>query len=348
VNLWVPRELHDSIRPERVQALLAFGYTERQARFLVHVLVHSGVFLERQYRLFAGIAHGQKTHDFLQTLVERKHVTVMTPGKVHSGRLYHVQYKPLYEAIGEPDNRHRKVAAMGRLVERLMLLDVVLKCGDYSWLGTEKDKLAYFRALQMFDGKFRDEEFPRVLFGGAGRQTVRYFPDKLPIGIERANGSYRHLFVYLVRRPSPSEFRLFLLRHATLLLGQREWTLRIVVPRAFRKAAALHRWALRDELFAPVPHSDVDGLEWYLRTRYGRDLTYTSKPQYLTLEEAANKFNTRRFEALHRMWLHEGYRGIAGASSPLLKEHLEGGRGRIEFMDLPHQYLQLTSLVGVA
>jgi len=40
-----------------------------QARFLVHVLVFSGVFLERQYRAFTGLAHGQKTHDFLATLV---------------------------------------------------------------------------------------------------------------------------------------------------------------------------------------------------------------------------------------------------------------------------------------
>ena len=45
------------------------GFTERQARFLVHVLVFSGVFLERQYRAFTGLAHGQKTHDFLAKLV---------------------------------------------------------------------------------------------------------------------------------------------------------------------------------------------------------------------------------------------------------------------------------------
>jgi hypothetical protein len=47
----------------------AFGFTERQARFLVEVLIHSGVFVERQYCTFAGIAHGQKTHDFLRRLV---------------------------------------------------------------------------------------------------------------------------------------------------------------------------------------------------------------------------------------------------------------------------------------
>ena len=44
---------------------MEWGFTLRQARFLTHVLVFSGVFLERQYCAFAGIAHGQKTHDFL-------------------------------------------------------------------------------------------------------------------------------------------------------------------------------------------------------------------------------------------------------------------------------------------
>ena len=67
---WTMRALSDSAREERVAAVRLFGFTDRQARFLVHVLVHAGVFLERQYRTFAGIAHGQKTHDFLRTRSE--------------------------------------------------------------------------------------------------------------------------------------------------------------------------------------------------------------------------------------------------------------------------------------
>ncbi len=43
----------------RTQAIAAFGFTERQARFLVTVMLHSGVFVERQYCAFAGIGHGQ-------------------------------------------------------------------------------------------------------------------------------------------------------------------------------------------------------------------------------------------------------------------------------------------------
>ena len=44
---------------DRVQAVAHFGFTPRQARFLVTVMLHSGVCLQRQYTAFAGIVHGQ-------------------------------------------------------------------------------------------------------------------------------------------------------------------------------------------------------------------------------------------------------------------------------------------------
>ena len=43
---------------DRVAAIKAFRFTERQARFLVTVMLHSGVCLGRQYCAFAGIVHG--------------------------------------------------------------------------------------------------------------------------------------------------------------------------------------------------------------------------------------------------------------------------------------------------
>jgi hypothetical protein len=51
----------DRLTEERTEAVSAFGFTERQARFSVEVLIHSGVFVERHYCAFAGITHGQKT-----------------------------------------------------------------------------------------------------------------------------------------------------------------------------------------------------------------------------------------------------------------------------------------------
>src|SRR5437867_1695048 len=127
----MPAEYFDSVRPARVAAVAGFGFTERQARFLVTVMVHSGVFLERQY------------------------------------------------------------------------------C---TWLGTERDKRDYFdRALDV--RYFRPKDLPHVTYRGEDGETTRYFPDKLPIGIEK-HGFQRHVFVYLVTRDVPVDFRSFLLRHA--------------------------------------------------------------------------------------------------------------------------------------
>jgi hypothetical protein len=338
------RDLSDSARPERVHAVAAFGFTERQARFLVRVLVHAGVFLERQYCAFAGVVHGQKSHDFLARLVGRGYATVITPGALHRGRLFHVQYKPLYEAIGEPNNRHRKPASLGRLVERLMILDAVLADTRYSWLGTEQDKLAYF-ILGLLKTRLQKQEYPHLVFGEGGNRTVRYFPDKLPIGVE-GDGGWRHVFLYLVTRDVPADFRMFLHRHAELLRALHEWTIRLLIPRRFRKAAALYRYAVRDEFATPLNPSTVEELEWFFRARQGD--AQTSPPADLDLATAARKFSAARFRALHREWQREGNAALWAAQSHSLRDALARGNGRIEFVELSHQYLQLTSLVGVA
>jgi len=70
----------------RADTLATFGFTDRQARFLVQVLLHAGVFVPRQYCQFAGIVHGQKTADFLAKLVERHFATPITTGALHRGR----------------------------------------------------------------------------------------------------------------------------------------------------------------------------------------------------------------------------------------------------------------------
>ena len=136
--------VYDSARAVRVIALRPFGFTERQARFLVTVMAHSGSFLERQYCAFAGIARGQNSREFVARLVARGYATAITHGNVHRGRIYHVHHKPLYEAIGLPDDRHRKRQTVSRMVQRLMILDGVLGDRIYWWMGPECDKRSYF------------------------------------------------------------------------------------------------------------------------------------------------------------------------------------------------------------
>jgi len=338
----VPYHLRESVRPGRVQALMDLGFPIRQARFLVHVLVFSGVFLERQYRAFTGLVHGQKTADFLSKLVGDGYATRITPGALHRGRLYHVQYKPLYEAIGEPNNRHRKAASLGRFVERLMLLDAVLADRHYTWLGTEQDKRTYFR--EALEKDLRDDWYPHVTFGTGAEKTTRFFPDKLPIGVP-LKGRGRHVFLYLATRDVPVDFRAFLLQHADLLKAVDEWTIRVLLPRRFRKAAALYRYAVRDAFLMPLTPQDTDELDWYFRGRRG-EVVCPSRDRDLDLATAARKFGAARFEALYRLWQHRGVDALWTMQSPVLRDQLQRGEGRVEFAELRHQYLQLTPLVG--
>ena len=221
----------DLANAQRMEAIAAFGFTERQARFLLNVLLHSGVFVERQYCSFAGIVHGQKSTDFIKALVERRFATPISTGKLHRGRMFHVHYKPLWAAIGEPDNRFRKPTAQGRMIERVMLLDAVLDDREFTWLGPSMDKRRHF--IRHLGDRLELRDYPHLLFGDGPEKTVRYFPDKLPIGMQPHADT--HVFVYLVTRPSPMDFRLFLLRHVPLLRVLFRWTVRLLLPRQARE-----------------------------------------------------------------------------------------------------------------
>jgi hypothetical protein len=165
---------------DRMNAIAAFGFTERQARFLLNVLLHSGVFLERQYCSFAGIVHGQQSTDFIKTLVERRFATAITTGKLHRGRMFHVHYKPLWAAIGEPDNRFRKPTAQGRMIERVMLLDAVLDAPEFTWLGPSADKGSYL--LRFLGDRLDRQHYPHLLFGDGPTKAVRDFRTSCRLG----------------------------------------------------------------------------------------------------------------------------------------------------------------------
>ena len=110
---------------DRISAVVRLGFSERQARFLVLVMQHSGVCLLRQYTAFAGIVHGQKTRKFFAKLVSRRFATAYAC-RHNRGRVYHVHHKALYRAIGETDSRHRRPLSPDRIIQGLATLDAVL------------------------------------------------------------------------------------------------------------------------------------------------------------------------------------------------------------------------------
>ena len=320
---------------ERVERVKLHGFTDRQAGFLVTVMLHAGVCLLRHYETYAGIRHGRKSSEFFEGLVARGYATWNTCGH-HRARIVHVQHKPLYAAVGEPNNRHRRPTMLPRAVERLMLLDAVLAEREGTWLATESDKVAYFTLTH----RVPNRDLPSLTFRGEKGETVRYFPDKLPIKVE-AGGCC--VFLYLVTQDVPSDFRAFLERHAELLRSLPAWTVRVLVPQHKTNATALYRAAFYEQLASPLRSSIVDDIRWYFGARQ-----LPRKDRDQRFDEAIRAFGAPRFQALYRAWLERGDEVLEATMSPTLGDAITRRIGGLECRVLPHRYLHLLPLVGTA
>jgi hypothetical protein len=233
---------------------------------------------------------------------------------------------------------------LGRMIERLMVLDTVLADRTVTWLGTEFDKRSYF--MRQLQGRVELRAFPRLTFGTGARSTIRYFPDKLPIGIQRDKWD-QHVFLYLVTSAVPMDFRLFLLRHAELLRPLPRWTIRVLLPEPFVGAMRRFGHAAREELATPIPPAAADELQWFFRERQ-RLQEGPSEPLDDRFRRAVSMFRAPRFRALYRFWLQQGDPAIWGARSFILRDALARQEGDVQFVRLAHQYFHLASLVGVA
>lgn len=140
------------IRTERVPApwaLTTFGFTERQAAFLVTVALHGGYCLRRQYAAFAGVGYGKNVRDFLDHLVARR-VAARITYRADRGHIYHLFARPIYAALQQDDNRNRRHASPALIARKLMLLDYVLSHRDARWYATEREKVDFFEAPNSF------------------------------------------------------------------------------------------------------------------------------------------------------------------------------------------------------
>ena len=333
-----PNRTFDSVSVSRVAALAQYGLTLRQRQFLVTVMVHSGCFLERQYCEFTGTARGQNSREFVARLVDRGFARAIEPGPVRRGRLYHVHHKPLYEAIGLADNRNRRLRTIGRMVERVMVLDAVLGDRRCWWLSPECDKRAFFDLTQQTG--LRPEDYPHIAFGAGRTNMIRCFPDKLPIGIQKDDTS-RFVFLYLVNRQLPVDFRQFLIRHAELFRFLHEWRVRLLLPRRFRKAQALYKAALREELWTPVNPSVSKSLETYFGERQEQG-GHLGDPSDRYIAQEFRKQGMPKIQALYRAWRRSGDRVLWQSCSTCLRDDRAYGRSEVEVQLLNRQYLQLT------
>ena len=161
---WPDAEHHRGVAAmtfdERVQAVAKKGFTERQARFLTTVMLHAGVCVPRQYARFCGIVYGAKTRKFFAKLVRLQYAS-MYDCRHNRARIYHVNQRALYAAIGEADSRLRKPVTLNHAIQRLMVLDAIVEDPDLVWLGTAEEKAAHLMALTRIEAG----DLPHVTVG---------------------------------------------------------------------------------------------------------------------------------------------------------------------------------------
>lgn len=167
---------------EQVAAVERLGYTAREASFLVTAALHSGYFLMRQFQPDGG----KVAHRFGEKLLALRHVTIARC--LRNTFLFHVQAKELYRAIGQENNRHRRVHNPFHVRSKVMGLDYVLAHPQFRFLPTEAEKVAYFCG----ERGLPERVLPAKTYAGKGGNTSRYFVDKYPlrIGPETANISF--------------------------------------------------------------------------------------------------------------------------------------------------------------
>ena len=95
--------------------------------------------------------------------------------------------RPIFQALGTEDIRHRRVASAEILLRRLLALDYILEHPDLPWLPTESEKLGAFEALGI-----EPRHLPLRVYQVAVGETRHHFRLKLPIALEPD----RAVFVY--------------------------------------------------------------------------------------------------------------------------------------------------------
>ncbi len=324
---------------DRVKAVSELGFTERQARFLVTVMLYAGLCVPRQYATFAGTAYGHTVSRFFDKLVQRGYATAC--GCLHNrAELYHVRHHALYRAIEQPHSRYRRPVAARHVIDRLMQLDAIVLQPELMWLATEEEKVAFFSLMAPL---LPCERLPHVMVGKGAEQRLRLFPEDQPIGVTTTG---RVVFTYLVTAYDTEALRVFVQRHADLLRALPGWTLRLVLPQQFADARVRFEGVVRDEL-TPLRPELLAELKWYFAKRRS-----TPNPRALSFEdpefwEHQAAFASPRFQQLYRRWLTDGDTVFEALASSAIAEALERRTGRIESHVLLLSYRHLAPLVSL-
>jgi hypothetical protein len=321
---------------ERVQAVVDYGFTPREARFLVLVMRHAGVCVRHQYAAFARIANGGDRCNALFAKLVRRGFALEVDCIHPRARLYHLHYKPLYHAIGEAHSRYRRTVPARAVAERLLRLDAALLSPEIEWLTTRSEKLAHLASQT--SARASEPHAPLV------QDAPDLLPGTFPIGIDSVG---RAIVIYIATKPWTDDFRSFLVGHVPFLAATRMWTLRILFPSPLRRVVPEYQRAVHEELESRFDAQTINDLGWYFfhvrrRTNWSE---YPSGSVVITrFARCAKVFSGPRFTRLYRCWLTAREAALAPIP-PAVSEALAGGRASLECVVSPHDYEPFSPVV---
>jgi hypothetical protein len=331
---------------DRVCALESLGFTPRQTRFIALVALHSGYCLRRQYAAFAGIRYGKSVCDLFEKLVARGFATGFTQ-RADRGRIYHLQARAIYRAIGEPEHRNRREASAALIARKMMVLDYVLSHADVEWFSTENEKVDLFARLGV---PLRDlPQRASAAVRTEASSATRYFRHEAPVAV--VGDPPIPTFVCLVTDTTGRMLEQFLRDHGRMFAWLPAWTVVAIGPSPTGLRAcevAFERYLRRP--METVSASTDDDLGWFFRTRHAVDqgdltgLSVTAIDRFRTLREA---FRRPMFDELYLEWQRHGEAAFASPATTT-PQHAMRSVGTLVTELLPFDYSQFGSLPGVA
>src|SRR6202040_897208 len=113
-----------SIQESQLVPLLAFGFTEVEARFLYLVATHSGYFTVRQFLEFAHAKSGKRNARLVEKLFSLGHASARR--YTRRSLVYQLRSRHIYTAIAKAHLRNRRQHELAHIKTRLLVLDFIL------------------------------------------------------------------------------------------------------------------------------------------------------------------------------------------------------------------------------
>src|SRR5215831_16430921 len=131
-----------SIPEDKLSNLLAFGYTEVEARFLYLVATHSGYFTLRHFLHFAGAKSGKRNARLAEKLFSLGHASARR--YTRRSLVFQLRSPQIYTAIGKNHLRNRREHELSHIKTRLLALDFILAHPQEHYFETADEKRRYF------------------------------------------------------------------------------------------------------------------------------------------------------------------------------------------------------------